>query len=45
MIKNRSNGLKKMSDRTDKVFEESIKKVDKNFNEMIKKGIKDMKLK
>lgn len=34
-----------MSDKTDEAFEETIKKIDRNFNELLTKGIKDFKTK
>ena len=37
--------LKKDAKRIDEKFEDTVKKIDKNFNEFIKRGIKDLKKK
>ncbi len=45
MIKNTSNGLKKISDDADRKFNEAIKRIDKKFEDFSKKGFKDIKVK
>ncbi|KKN62675.1 hypothetical protein LCGC14_0509360 [marine sediment metagenome] len=45
MIKNTSNGLKKTSDEIDKKFTEGMGKINKKFEDISKKGIKDIKIK
>ena len=41
----KSNGLKKISNEIDKNFVEGMKKIDKKFSELSKKGFKDIKVK
>lgn len=45
MTKKTSNGLKRTSDEIDKRFVEGMKKIDKKFEDLSKRGIKDIKVK